>query len=210
MDRQPARLPPPNGINAFLDTLREVEYSICEEPFSDTHAPIVTACNHVFGMHCLETWARWSNRGHNRCPNCRGVLFNDGLPLIEDEENVAEAARTMGMAAHPLGGRAPAAAVAGRAGLAAADDGAAQLAAAMARLEDLAPMQQVMGRFRHAPRGRNAPQRGVRQPVVIMRPHSPARRNRDEQERPLLTMGMGRFPGAARPIYDGHTQFAIP
>jgi hypothetical protein len=53
MDQQPARPPPPNGITAFLDTLREVECSICEESFSNTHAPVITTCNQVFGMHCL-------------------------------------------------------------------------------------------------------------------------------------------------------------
>jgi hypothetical protein len=88
----------------------------------------------------------------------------------------------MGMAGRPLGGRAPAAPVACGAGLAAMEDGAAQLAAEMA---ELAAVHEVMGRIHAAQRG-HVPWRVVPQPAVVLRPNDPASRNREEQERRLL------------------------
>jgi hypothetical protein len=85
----------------------------------------------------------------------------------------------MGMAGRPIGGRAPG--TAGR-GLAAVDDGAAQLAAEMA---EMAAVQEVMGRL-HAAQHGHVPWRAVSQAALIMRPNEPASRNRKEQERRLL------------------------
>ncbi|KAF1843177.1 uncharacterized protein K460DRAFT_418292 [Cucurbitaria berberidis CBS 394.84] len=83
-----------SNADTFLASLNEVECTICEEPFDLAHAPvIIRGCWHVLGLHCLRAWVRSDNRGHNRCPTCRAVLFDDGLPLIEEEEDQAEATR---------------------------------------------------------------------------------------------------------------------
>ncbi|CAO2653360.1 Nn.00g027710.m01.CDS01 [Neocucurbitaria sp. VM-36] len=81
-------IPPHGRANAhtFLSTLLEHDCTICDEPFSATHAPVILpTCKHVFGSKCLRMWVLSGNRGHNRCPVCRDVLFDDGLPLVEDE-----------------------------------------------------------------------------------------------------------------------------
>jgi len=83
-----------NNAQNFLNTLDELECVICEEAFSETHPPvIIRTCHHVFGSRCLRTWVLSSNRGHNRCPMCRGVLFDDGLALVEATQEAISAAR---------------------------------------------------------------------------------------------------------------------
>ncbi|KAF2850179.1 hypothetical protein T440DRAFT_364567, partial [Plenodomus tracheiphilus IPT5] len=86
--------PPPEDISnaqTFLGTLDEVECCICEEAFSDTHAPMITpTCHHIFGSHCLRAWVLSENRSHNRCPLCRTVLFDDGLPLVEEDARLED------------------------------------------------------------------------------------------------------------------------
>jgi hypothetical protein len=177
-------------------TPREVECSICEEPFSDTHAPVITNCDHIFGMHCLEAWARSNNRGHNRCANCRGVIFDDDLPLIEDEGGVGNAAKTFGMAGRPAAGGGPAARARARAdatlaaqrALAGADGPAGQPAAGAVRrpiavgtradpAAELAALHRVAVMLDRAPPARY----GVPRRAVYMLPNDPADQNRDER-----------------------------
>lgn len=84
---------PPKGVanaHAFLANLNDVGCVICNDAFSASHVPaIMPTCRHVFGASCLRKWVLSPNRGHNRCPVCRAVLFDDRLPLAEDE-NMAD------------------------------------------------------------------------------------------------------------------------
>jgi hypothetical protein len=83
-----------NNAQNFLNTLDELECIICDEPFNETHPPvIIRSCHHLFGSRCLRTWVLSSNRNHNRCPICRGVLFDDGLALVEEIQEALSAAR---------------------------------------------------------------------------------------------------------------------
>lgn len=91
-----APLPPRNEANAdkFFDTLEKIacfgseDYKEIECFCLEDHknlAVTLPACHHQFHLHCIRTWIYSPNRGHNRCPKCRIVMFDDGLPLVEEE-----------------------------------------------------------------------------------------------------------------------------
>jgi hypothetical protein len=85
------------NAHAFLNTLKESECTICEELFSATHAAtILPGCRHVYGLECLRRWILSNNQGHNKCPTCQAVMFDDGLPF-EKEDNSAAALPVAGM-----------------------------------------------------------------------------------------------------------------
>jgi hypothetical protein len=69
-----------SGGNAqtFLHALEPIECIICKDGYNEAHQPVtLPGCRHVFGLFCLRTWVLSSNQGRNRCPICRGVLFED-------------------------------------------------------------------------------------------------------------------------------------
>lgn len=75
--------------HAFLNTLEEAECIICEDSFSATHpATILPGCRHVYGLPCLTRWVMSDNRRHNRCPVCQAVMFDDGNPIDDLDEQV--------------------------------------------------------------------------------------------------------------------------
>ncbi|KAF1919655.1 hypothetical protein BDU57DRAFT_441275, partial [Ampelomyces quisqualis] len=66
------------SARTFLDALEPIECIICHDGYNEAHQPVtLPVCKHVFGLPCLRTWTLSSNRGHNRCPICRAVLFDD-------------------------------------------------------------------------------------------------------------------------------------
>jgi hypothetical protein len=88
----------------FLRALDEVECIICEEAFGATHAPVLLPkFHHILGRHCLKAWVQSPNCGNNRCPNCRVILFDDGLPLVRSDEAemvITEAVRARHLQSH--------------------------------------------------------------------------------------------------------------
>lgn len=59
----------------FLDSLDRLECTICYEPYDSSHAPIKLACGHVFGDHCIVTFAETKTPNNHTCPMCRHELF---------------------------------------------------------------------------------------------------------------------------------------
>jgi hypothetical protein len=48
---------------------------ICLEPYTETHAPFLTAtCNHTLGKPCLTRWLNGTAPNANLCPHCRTPL----------------------------------------------------------------------------------------------------------------------------------------
>jgi hypothetical protein len=97
MARSP--LPPWGFANAarFLANLQranpvETECSIIEVPFDDgIHRPItIPSCGHICCYDCIERWVNGPEVAHNRCPFCRDVMFDNGLPTIEQAIASAE------------------------------------------------------------------------------------------------------------------------
>jgi hypothetical protein len=79
---------------AFSDPEDVKECPMCLEK---DKAPTVTlpACKHEFHVHCLRLSIESTCRNHNRCPICRTVILDDGLPLagIRRRRWTIEAAR---------------------------------------------------------------------------------------------------------------------
>lgn len=89
------------NAQTFLDALEPIECIICHEEYGESHQPVtLPECKHVFGLPCLRTWIRSPNRGHNRCPSCRAVLFDDGLVPVDNVGAVPQqlAGRLMALA----------------------------------------------------------------------------------------------------------------
>jgi hypothetical protein len=89
------------NTQTFLDALEPIECIICHEEYSEAHQPVtLPECRHVFGLPCLRTWIRSPNRGHNRCPSCRALLFDDGLVPVDNGGAVPQqlAGRLMALA----------------------------------------------------------------------------------------------------------------
>jgi hypothetical protein len=98
--------PARNDANAhtFLNMLEDLECTICEESFSATHAAtILPGCRHIYGFECLRRWILSNNQGHNKCPTCQAVMFDDGLP-VGKEDNAAAALPVVEMLREQLRG----------------------------------------------------------------------------------------------------------
>lgn len=58
---------------------------ICLEPYTETHAPFVTAiCNHTLGKPCLARWLNSIARNANLCPHCRTPLCERRARRLSD------------------------------------------------------------------------------------------------------------------------------
>jgi hypothetical protein len=89
-------LPPRNQANSekFINFLRElaryglqdcsVLECVCDEGDKGPVATLPT-CRHRYHLHYIRQWIESPSRGHNRCPVCRTVMYDDGLPLAENE-----------------------------------------------------------------------------------------------------------------------------
>jgi hypothetical protein len=89
-----ASKPPASSLPAFIarnithltspDPLSKGDCSICQEPYDDDDPPIqisnISACTHVFGRKCLETWLS----DHNTCPMCRATLYERTRDVLLD------------------------------------------------------------------------------------------------------------------------------
>jgi hypothetical protein len=71
----------------FVRSLQPLTCSICLEPYDTEHFPTeMPGCRHVFGAPCIKTLINTQPPNNNRCPLCRGELFQVGYEVSDDEE----------------------------------------------------------------------------------------------------------------------------
>ena len=83
----PLRMAPAKDVWAFLDSLEQLHCFVCLNPFSEARGRIPVAtndCSHIFGLFCIEEWARSNNATYNLYQMCRGVMLNRGEDLDPD------------------------------------------------------------------------------------------------------------------------------
>ncbi|KAH7406767.1 hypothetical protein DE146DRAFT_786572 [Phaeosphaeria sp. MPI-PUGE-AT-0046c] len=77
------------------------ECALCYDPFSSSHpAAALPNCRHVFGSPCIEKWTASDNAQHNRCPECRALIFNEA----PQDESVCSPSRRLWMQCDTAGG----------------------------------------------------------------------------------------------------------
>lgn len=89
--RGPQRSPPKASLRHFArlpaaDSTHDEECPICQESYDDKEHIAIrldnVACDHVFGLKCLQEWVNSRMQNAHRCPSCRqsikGALANAG------------------------------------------------------------------------------------------------------------------------------------
>jgi hypothetical protein len=64
----------------FMGTLETLQHcDLCRDPFSETHIPTRTKCDHIFGSTCLQAYIDSDDDDSNKCPKCHKVMFIDPI-----------------------------------------------------------------------------------------------------------------------------------